>query len=40
MIFGSFVAADVSDIKHLLDKVVVLKLNDALGINMGFTGPK
>ncbi|KAL3516659.1 hypothetical protein ACH5RR_023561 [Cinchona calisaya] len=31
---------DVSDIKQLLDKVVVLKFNGSLGTNMGFSGPK
>lgn len=34
------VSEDISDIKHLLDKVVVLKLNDTLGTNMGFSGPR
>lgn len=31
---------DVSDLKQLLDKVVVLKFNGNLGTNMGFNGPK
>ncbi|CAI9103301.1 OLC1v1001757C1 [Oldenlandia corymbosa var. corymbosa] len=31
---------DVSDLKLLLDKVVVLKYNGSLGTDMGLTGPK
>ena len=29
-----------ADIKHCLDKLVVIKLNGGLGTSMGCTGPK
>lgn len=32
--------AGASEIKNLLDKLVVLKLNGGLGTTMGCTGPK
>ncbi|KAB2005232.1 hypothetical protein E1A91_D11G263400v1 [Gossypium mustelinum] len=32
--------ADIADSKQLLDKLVVVKYNGALGKNMGFNGPK
>lgn len=32
--------ADTEETKKLLDKLVVLKFNDAPGINMGFEDPK
>ena len=34
------IGAGSSEIKNLLDKLVVLKLNGGLGTTMGCTGPK
>lgn len=34
------IGAGSSDVKNLLDKLVVLKLNGGLGTTMGCTGPK
>lgn len=31
---------DIAEIKNLLDKIVVVKFNDALGTALGFNGPK
>jgi len=36
----SVLISGASDIKNLLDKLVVLKLNGGLGTTMGCTGPK
>ncbi|EOY10385.1 UTP--glucose-1-phosphate uridylyltransferase, putative isoform 1 [Theobroma cacao] len=33
-------SGDIADMKQLLDKLVVVKFNGALGKNMGFNGPK
>lgn len=33
-------SAGVEETEELLDKLVVLKFNGALGTNMGFDGPK
>lgn len=34
------ISEDVSDMKNLLEKVVVVKYNAELGVDMGFNGPK
>lgn len=39
-VFVSWIHTDVAETKKLLDKLVVLKLNGALGTKMGFDGPK
>lgn len=39
-LFTLFIISDMVDAKMLLDKLVVVKFNGALGTNMGFNGPK
>ncbi|XP_022746641.1 UTP--glucose-1-phosphate uridylyltransferase-like isoform X2 [Durio zibethinus] len=34
------ISGDIAETKQLLDKLVVVKFDGALGINMGFSGPK
>ncbi|CAG5127417.1 unnamed protein product, partial [Candidula unifasciata] len=38
--YGDLPTPDTKDIKNLLDKLVVIKLNGGLGTSMGCTGPK
>lgn len=40
MVLEFLICKDPAEIKTLLDKLVVLKLNGGLGTTMGCTGPK
>jgi len=40
VIIWNGIGADDSEVKNLLDKLAVLKLNGGLGTTMGCTGPK